>query len=139
MTTRFFTLTIAGETCYGLAWDSEAARDEFLAARGIVLVDSAPPTAPSATPPEEVRPPGRPSLNGIIAAAIEELGDQLSADDSNAAQARVVREHLLETLPPDDVPTDRTVRNYLKLNPIPRRRRVGNNSGNNSGKNPATI
>jgi hypothetical protein len=112
---RLFTLTIAGETCHGLAWDSEEARDEFLAARGIVLVAESSPAEPP-PPPDEPEPViGRPSKSTIIAAAIDELGDdRLGACDSVADQVRVIRAHLQ----PADV-AEGTVRNYLKLNPVP--------------------
>jgi hypothetical protein len=49
---------------------------------------------------------------------MEELGERLDECGSVAAQARIVRERLKATMPPDaDLPAERTVRVYLTLNP----------------------
>ena len=127
MAARRFTQTIGGETYHGLLFNTEQEMEEFLGARGIVLLlgDHAAPSVTSATSAptsDEPRAPGRPSLDAIIGQAIEALGRRLDEATSVAAQARMVRAYLGQTLSPGAVPGERTVRAYLKLNP---RARVG--------------
>jgi hypothetical protein len=117
MTARRFRTEINGDVRVGLEFPSEQELEEFLCARGIVLVDvgGAPPPTGSAGQPKA---PGRPSLHRVIAQAIEDLGERLDACGSVAAQARIVREHLKATMPPNaSLPSVRTIRVFFTLHP----------------------
>jgi hypothetical protein len=111
VTARRYRTEIAGVLRVGLEFDSEAELEDFLAARGIVLVlaESAGAAAPQICAESEPRHMGRPSHDDLIAQAIDELGEQLEERDSIAAQARLVRDHLTG----DDRPALRTIEIWL--------------------------
>ena len=115
MTGRIFRTSVNGGLRVGLEFDSDAEFEEFLGARGVVIVESAGAAPPPAAEPES-RSAGRPSDRELIAQAIDELGDELDSTDSIAAQARLVRDMLALTWPADNerqVPAPRTIEIFL--------------------------
>jgi hypothetical protein len=117
MAARRFRHEEAGKVTFGLAFDSEEELESFLGSRGTLAVDAV-ETGRAMSAPSEPRPPGRPSMDARIAAAMDQLADRLAECDSIAARARLLCAHLKETLPPGaDLPAERTVRVYLTLNP----------------------
>ncbi len=119
MTVAPITLTIAGETIYGVAFSSEQERDAFLAGRGVPL------DMPMATADRECkasgepRPVGRPSFDSLIAEACATLGVQVwDARRPLAARARSVLRHLADLHDPKQIPGLATVKRYLNKNPL---------------------
>ena len=87
-----FEQTIAGTTTYGIAFDSEAERDEALR---IVLDGAAPPIASLPAAPieaDEPRAPGRPPIEAPIGAAVEALGRQRDTRGSAPTSAAAHRD-----------------------------------------------
>jgi len=133
VTARRYRTEIAGVVRVGLEFDSEAELEDFLGARGIVLVlaESAGAAAPQICAESEPRSKGRRPYDVLIAQAIEELGDALDSVDSIAAQARLVRAELERTWPADDdrlVPKPRTIEIFLAAYRRPTRGHFRGNS-----------
>lgn len=125
MTLHRFKLELAGQTVYGLAFETEAELEQFCASRGGLQV--AQPAAPADPPTAEPRARGRPSFDSMIAAAVKEL--ELDDRESLPVRARQVLQHLALAHGSEDIPCRRTVTRYLTAQPI------GQKSGQNHGQN----
>jgi hypothetical protein len=113
---RFRTQVVGHRWIYGLAFDSEASLEEFLAARGVTPVaqTSAIRTEASDKPCQ----PGRPSFNSMLDGPVTALREQLGRCNTQSARARLVLKHLALTHAADELPDTRTVIRYLSERPV---------------------
>ena len=126
MAAHRFRLELAGETVYGIAFPSESELEAFCAARGLETVR--PVTSPANHPYE--RPPGRPSFDSVIAAAVAEL--KLDNRASLSDRARLVLRYLAQSHAAENIPCRRTVTRYLIAQCAGQR--DGQNRGHKAGR-----
>lgn len=121
MTANRFRLEVAGQVVVGLAFGSEGELEEFLADRGrglLAMGSEQDGGITSQIEADEQQPRrGRPSFHGVIAAAVEILGDKLNGH-CLADRARCVLRLLAKTCEPSEIPKTGTVRAYLAAHPV---------------------
>lgn len=92
-----------------VAFQSETARE--LALGSVIAQEITRPMPPDQG--DEPRPPGRPSFDDVIAAAIEALGSAIDGCESAAAAVHLIRREIARTGDADSIPAAKTVRRYL--------------------------
>ena len=119
MSGRPFELVLDGEVSYCVAFETERER------RAVLSGDLAPLAhvilAPQSVKESAARARGRPSFDPILAAALESL--QLNSKHSLAERARAVQKHLAVSSPASQIPSRRTVENFLAAAPARRNSR----------------
>jgi hypothetical protein len=126
---RCFRLTFDDGTTYECA-AFDTAEERYRALAGSVIAAPratvSPTSLPQDPPIERPRGPGRPSHDDQIAAAMRQV--RRGRGMSISAYARQVLKVLAHQCGPDDLPANRTVRDYI-------RKSVGGNVGKKYGKN----
>lgn len=113
-----FTVIICGLTKYGMAFDTAAELDSFMAGRQS-LPTSAPAPAAQIEPSDEPRARGRPSFDAILSAAVSAL--DLRDCKNLSDRARRVLKHLAQqTRDAEDIPSMSKVRAFLAADPVAR-------------------
>ena len=114
-----FELVINGETRFCAAFETEAER------RAAMSVDLVPPL--HVMPPAEsvkesaARARGRPSFDAMLTEVVQTL--QLDMKRPLAERARAVLKHLARTSPASEIPSSRTVENFLAAAPARKKSR----------------
>jgi hypothetical protein len=127
---RCFRITFDdGATLECAAFDSADDRARALSAVVIAAPSAthAPAPVPQDPPIERPRGPGRPSHDDQIAAAMRQV--RRGRGTTASEYARELLKVLARQCGPDDLPKDRTVRDYIS-------RSIGRNVGKKYGKNP---
>lgn len=116
MTRHRFTVQIAGQTLYGLAFGSEAELEDFIAGRGGRVQMSADP--PPCDLSDEPQARGRPSYDAMLRAAVKSIGKKLNRSGSLSARARLVLTQLAKSHGAQELPAMRTVTAYLTTHSV---------------------
>ncbi len=116
---RRFELVIDGTTFFCLGFERAEDREAALSGGANASPPRGgdawvPPWSRKPALPAEPRSRGRPSKDGVIAKALEQLGSALDLQAPLSDRARLILKHLAESeIPAHEIPKRRTVETYL--------------------------